>query len=281
MIDYNEVFSDILKQDAWSRSVTPQYWNGKKDIPVTKNHKISICTTCMNRLDDLKITLPKNIEDNSDYPEVEFVVLDYNSSDGLADWIKSDMQSYIDKGILNFYRTEEPKTYSMAHSRNVAFKLAQGHIVNNVDADNFTNKGFANYLNLLAHQVPEKAVFAKGKRMLRGRLGFYKNEFIDLLGGYSEMELLSAYGHDDHDLLHRAFGLKFQMVWWSGQYYNATPNHQKHQMDNFQNKDWKFTEKCNKLLSFFSLFYGLYKANRGGQWGKATVVRNFLETIHV
>lgn len=281
MIDYSKVFNDILNKDAWTRCVSPRYWDGKKDKPAVQNHRISICTTCMNRLDDLKKTLPENIEDNLDYSNVEFVVLDYNSSDGLSDWIKSDMQPYIDRGLLNFYRTEEPRTYSMAHSRNIAFKLASGHIVNNVDADNFINKGFAKYLNLLAHQVPERAVFAKGKRMLRGRLGFYRKEFMDLLGGYDENSLLRAYGHDDHDLLHRAFGLNFQMVWWGGQYYKATPNHKKHQMDNFQNKDWKYTEKCNKILSFFNLFYGLYKANRGGQWGKATVVRNFLETIQV
>jgi len=281
MIDYNEVFTDILNKDAWSRFAHPQYWDGKKDKLVTQDYKISICTTCMDRLDDLKMTLPKNIEDNIDYPNIEFVVLDYNSFDGLADWIKSDMQTYIDQGILNFYRTDEPKTYSMAHSRNIAFKLAQGHIINNVDADNFTEKGFAKYLNLLAHQVPEQAVFAKGKRMLHGRLGFYKNEFINLLGGYDEIGLIQGYGHDDKDLLHRAFGLNFQMVWWGGKYYRATPNHKKHQMDNFQNKDWKYTEKCNKMLSFFSLFYGLFKTNRGGQWGKATVVRNFLEEIQV
>ena len=49
--------------------------------------KISFCTTCKERLRHLKQTLPKNIKDNSNYPFIEFVILDYNSQDGLGDWM--------------------------------------------------------------------------------------------------------------------------------------------------------------------------------------------------
>jgi len=53
----------------------------------------------MNRLYHLQETLPKNIKDNYLPDDVEFVLLDYHSSDGLEEWVRSEMQTYIDNGI--------------------------------------------------------------------------------------------------------------------------------------------------------------------------------------
>ena len=58
----------------------------------TVPYKISFATVCMNRLHHIRQTLPKNIADNSDYENVEFILLDYNSSDGLEEWVKETMQ---------------------------------------------------------------------------------------------------------------------------------------------------------------------------------------------
>ena len=57
--------------------------------------QISFCITCMNRLKHLQETLEKNILDNFLVDEVEFVVLDYNSQDGLEEWIAQSMMKYI------------------------------------------------------------------------------------------------------------------------------------------------------------------------------------------
>ena len=160
---------------------------------------------------------------------------------------------------------------------NVAFKLARGEIVNSVDADNFVNKDFADFVNRLANEQPEKAIFAKGKKMLRGRLGFYKEEFINILGGYDE-EII-GYGHEDHDLLHRAYCLNFKLMWYGGGYYTPIEGHKKHQTENFTNKDWRFTESRNKLISFFSLYCKRFKAHKYQKWGCAKVIKNNEEEI--
>src|SRR5574343_1908709 len=81
----------------------PKYLN--RNVFISKDTKvpekfISICTTCMNRLRDLEYTLPKNLEDNKNYKKLEFVLLDYNSTDGLSDWVKKYMMSYIKTGRL-------------------------------------------------------------------------------------------------------------------------------------------------------------------------------------
>jgi len=275
-IDKGGTLGRILTGAASFEYIDMLFWDGKFEEPLRKGHSISICTTAMDRLEDVQKTLEKNIQDNASYPDIEFVLLDYNSKDGLSKWIKARMMGYIEDGILNYYRTEEPKYYSMAHSRNLAFRLARGQIVNNVDADSFTCPGFAGYINKLANQIPDKCIFAKGRRMIRGRLGFYKDEFINSLGGYDES--FEGYGHDDHDIVHRAWGLGFKMAWFGSKYFSKTES-PKHQTSNYKDKNWKYTEMRNKTLSFLNIALGKFRANMGVPWGTGTVVKNFTEEV--
>jgi len=280
---YREEFKTLQPQLNFEK----KFWDGefkyfdRKSNPLTeerkeyKQNKISICTTCMDRLPDLQITLPKNIQDNSRKVNVEFVVLDYNSTKhDIGAWIKADMMEHIESGKLVYCRTEDPQHYSMTKSRNLAFKCASGDIVNNVDADSLTNKGFAWYINRLANEMPKKALFAKGKRMLRGRVGLWKKEFIDLLGGYDEE--IEDYGHDDWDLMDRAWALDFSLMWFGGAYFGRTDS-KKHQTENMYNQSWKETEIRNKVISARKIIKGELKANVGREWGKAHIVKNFTE----
>lgn len=262
-------------------------WDGKYRSDVKKYYKISFCTTCMGRLYDLKETLPKNIESNKSYPYVEFVVLDYNSNDGLGDWMKNNMMGHIESGIVSYYRTDEPKYFSMAHSRNIAYKVANGEIVNNLDSDNYTfdiegkklaTECLASCINRMANDSPSKTFFAKGKRSMHGRIGFYKSEFISELGGYNE-ELL-GYGHDDHDLVQRAWALGYVMYWWGGIYCSRI-NTSRREKDKNMERPWKITESENKIKSQENLKRGIFKANENKHWGKATLIKNFNEVIEV
>lgn len=266
----DDVLHRILKGNAWMDYVTPSFWDGEFRRPVTKEYRITIVTTCMDRLDDLKETYIKNMSDNWSYKNVDFLLLDYNSTkDDVVRWVKNNgkLQRASKAGRFSFFRTEDPRYYSMAHSRNICFRLASGDIVLSVDADNFTNKGFAEYVNRLANQEDGKMFFAKGKRMLRGRLGFFKDDFVNILGGYDES--LEGYGHEDHDLMHRAWGAGLKMMWFGGKFYKATST-PKHDVTNYRDKRWRYTEKRNKILSFFNVAAGFYKANVGVEWGKAT-----------
>ncbi len=276
-----EVFRKIMKEHGWMDFVTPIYWDGKMKNPVKKLYKISIVTTCMNRMEDLKKTLPENMSSNRAYQgELEFVIIDYNSDHAdLRQWVQEEYTVAMQSGLLSFYRTDEPQQYNMAHSRNIGFKVATGDIVCSVDADNYTNEGFAEYVNQLANQYPSKAFFAKGRKNLRGRLGFYKDEFINILGGYDES--LTGYGSEDHDLMHRAWGAGLTMCWFGGQFYKGIPESKKHQLHNFDEKDWKYTEKRNKVISCFNLCYKRWYANRKKHWGKAHLLKNFNEEINI
>jgi len=253
-----------------------QSWNGRFTKPVTKNHKISLCTTCMNRLENLKITLPANIKSNS-YPNTEFVVLDYNGQDNVGDWIKKEMMEHIESGKLMFLRTEEPIYFSMPHAKNIVSLAATGEIINSVDADTFAKNNFAEFINRLANEQPEKAIFAKSRQLLRGRLGFWKKEFIEL-GGYDE--ILMGYGHEDADLLHRSWmmGKKLMPFSRSGDFEGKIENHHKHQGGNYKEL-WWITEARNRFISYTNLILKRYKTNEGKTWGKAKLIKNFKEEI--
>ncbi len=164
----------------------------------------------MNRLHHLKQTLPQNIEDNAAYKNLQFVVVDYNSTDGLEDWIRLHMQKYINKNMLKYYRTTEPVLFHRSHSRNVSFKLADGEILCNVDADNYTGKDFAFYINeqfnksedifltpIDFHKVKENH-YAPGDTL--GRVCFTKKAFLSIKG-YSEV--MCTHGFQDYDFANR------------------------------------------------------------------------------
>ncbi len=172
--------------------------------------KISICTVCMNRLHHIMQTLPANIENNIDYPEVEFVLLDYNSSDGLEEWVKNNMGQYLESGILKYYRTEEPVFFDRTHSRNLLFKLATGDIISNVDADNYTGIGYAAYLNEVFSEDKDIYVVADTKKryyFLRNAFGRFACQRKDYMAIGGMDETMKSYGSETIDLYERLANL--------------------------------------------------------------------------
>lgn len=274
----DKFLKEILRDDAWD-FVPRTFERGPFNNKIKKRYKVSICTTCMGRADDVKQTYIQNIKDNIDYyPNVEFVLLNYNSKDDLDEWVYKNLIDEINFGIVNYYHTIEPRYYSMTHSRNIAFKVASGDIVNNVDADHFTNFGFASHINLLANQQHKKSIFLKSKQKNRGRLGFFKKDFM-WLRGYSED--IEGYGHDDVDLLNRALCADFTAYFFGGQFCRITPDHRRHPTDNYKIKDWRYTQRKNTLISLLNLKYKKIRANEDIEWGKAKLVKNFNEEIDI
>jgi len=157
----------------------------------------------MNRLEHLKKTLPKNIEDTMAYGNFEFVVLDYNSKDGLEEWIMAKMSPYIDTGQLKYVKTRIPKYFLRSHSKNVAAKSSTGDIICNVDADNYIGKGFADYINqeFTKHQHIFLMVQENPKKKdCFGRICSLREDFMAITG-YDEG--MSDYGFEDYDLINR------------------------------------------------------------------------------
>lgn len=174
--------------------------------------KISFCITCMGRLHHLKETLVKNAEDNSDHPAVEFVLLDYNSPDQLERWVKDSFPGFLD-GRLSYWRERSAVRWNMPHAKNLAHILATGDIVCNLDADNWTGKGYAKLLDQTFSEKPGKIVTHVHQGGFGGRVALLKKDFMSLRG-YDE-ELSFGWGWEDNDIKTRAesAGLELQKIW--------------------------------------------------------------------
>jgi glycosyltransferase involved in cell wall biosynthesis len=147
-----------------------------------------------------------NIQENIGYPELEFVLLDYNSKDGLQDWVRDNMSGYIETGILKYYRTDEPEYYSGSHSRNIAFRVASGDILCLVDADNFAGPGYAGWvadsfstqgINTLITTIRKDAIPLRDQG---GKMGF-SSKLFHAVNGIDES--FRSYGMEDVDLVNR------------------------------------------------------------------------------
>ena len=244
------------------------------------NLTVGICTTVMNRFDDITKTLQVNINDNSNDPNVKFILLDYNSSDDLPNWINTNCKSEIDLGRLIYARTTQPQYYSMSHSRNLAFLIGGLNgcdVVNNVDADNYTKPGFSNKVRELALQN-EHPLIIKSKRLMRGRLGMLFSDFTKI-GGYNEE--LEGYGHDDKDLMERAIMAGLTSFYFGGEFIDRIKTDKQQKVANMRIKNWRETENANKEISARNLADGKIIANEGKKWGEGTLQINFDKTLSI
>lgn len=175
-----------------------------------KNHKISFCTVCMNRLHHLKQTLLTNIADNEDYPELEFVILDYNAVDGLENWMKENVDSFIRSGRVVYYKTTDPRPFTHSHTKNIVFRLCKGQIICNINADHYTGKKFARFVNDCFSKEPRIVIttidFFNSRSNyslpndVLGKVCVTKYDFINI-NGFDEN--IVNYGYEDSDLVNR------------------------------------------------------------------------------
>lgn len=170
------------------------------DIPT-----LSFCITCKNRFYQIEQTLKKNLDDNRMFKHlIEFVLIDFGSTDGLQEWIKNNFSEEIDAGYLKYFYTNEMENWHVSIAKNTAHLMAVNDIVVNLDCDNFTgcNGGrfliqhfLKNKVNTVIQQYggdPYDGSF--------GRISVYRHAFIEV-GGYDES--FEPMGVQDLDLIER------------------------------------------------------------------------------
>jgi hypothetical protein len=231
----------------------------------------------MNRLSQLKQTIFKNLKDNESYPDCEFIILNYNSQDGLHEWVSENLKEEIEKGKIKYFYTKEAPGWHAAHAKNIAHFMSSGDIVCNLDGDNFTGKDFAFYINYLYRMHPNQNLllnFKKDKYYgTYGRICMSKQTFTDL-GGYDED--LHAIGGEDTDLVERGIANRLS-------YRNIEINNFLKYIENTNNERVKNTtldnsfayyNKINKARTDQRVAANDLIANAGKE-KKVTVYKNF------
>jgi hypothetical protein len=268
-------FRDLYLRSYRVQKLPPEIFD-----PALQHHSISFCTTCMNRFFHLRKTIIRNIEDTQEYPGAEFVLINYNSQDGLHAWAEKHLRKYIESGILNYYYTPEPKFFHASKAKNLAHKAARSQIVCNVDGDNFTGKNFAHYINYMVNRHGMDALLHFRKKPYwgtEGRIALAKEKFL-ALGGYDE-NLLPT-GHEDHDLLNRAkaYGMPYHNIEIEN-FLRYLSNTTKEKSMNFEDEHAYYYdyESGNRKTSDENIANNRLIANPQG-WGNTPLYKNFGST---
>ena len=170
-----------------------------------KKVMLSLCTVAMNRLEHVMKTLKNNYELIKPYEgAIDIHFLDYNSVDGLEDYLFAQkwFLDGIKSGIIHFYKNYDATVYHRTLPKNKAHYLAKGQYLVNVDADNYINTGYLEFiLNHIRHSRnffirPDKAVFSDAY----GRILMAKEDFLELEGYNLEF---STYGFEDGEMAAR------------------------------------------------------------------------------
>jgi len=164
---------------------------------------LSFCTVAMNRLHHVRQTLSLNIkQNNSDL--IQFILLDYGSTDGLEEYIQETFIREIRSGKLIYYKHKNAEYFQRSHSRNMAFRLADGEILCNLDADNYAGAEFGNYLiNLFSGEKNICLTGIHNKNRIAdasGKLCLRKKDFLNV-AGFDES--FDGYGFEDYDIINR------------------------------------------------------------------------------
>ena len=101
--------------------------------------ELSFCIPVMNRFDDIKATLQKNLEDNrSSAGRVEFILYCFDADNLVESWIKSNFKDDLYSGFLRFYRSANLDMWHFGRAKNAFKSLMKGRIYASLDGDNYT-----------------------------------------------------------------------------------------------------------------------------------------------
>jgi len=233
----------------------------------TRRPRISYCITCRDRLHHLKQTLPNNINLLKHDPRVQFVLLNYNSSDGLDEWVKNNMINEIKTRKLIYYHEKTTPRFWMSHAKNVAHKLGDGAWLCNLDADTWLPYGLNEFI--LNRNSNEWVGGLKGGC---GTIALLRTDFYRLKG-YDEKFL--NYGAEDGDLRRRLSKLGRRFISWKKIH---KISHEDRHTSNINGVNIKKGHRAQRIISKTRLSM---LVNIDINWGSAKITKNWTKTINI
>ena len=144
--------------------------------------KLSYCTTCYNRLWQLKKTLPHNIQ-YLKCGEIELVIVAYNDNSVLP-FLQTNYADYLNDGRIRVIEHTEDKIFSdgsrwsCGYVKDIAHRAGLGDVLFNLDADNFIDDELHSSLLKLP---PKTIIVTKQSEWLpdgrSGRIGCHKTDY--------------------------------------------------------------------------------------------------------
>jgi predicted glycosyltransferase involved in capsule biosynthesis len=237
---------------------------------------ISFCTVVLNRIENLKKTLPHNLSVIKFIENAKIILIDYGSTDGVDEYIRNSMSDYIENGKLVFYKTVDTKDrYWHAHCKNISHTLSDSDIVSCCDGDSYLT---TEYVNFVMKNISENVVVdAMTSYGLTGYISLMKKDF-DRIGGYDEE--YTVYGSEDIDIVKRCKMIGMKNIRCPA-YYLKTEKHG----DSDRTKNQKVTDigkslRISQKQYNDSLLMNKIVANERGIVGE-TLIKNFKEIVKI
>ncbi|GHT86555.1 hypothetical protein FACS18947_6480 [Bacteroidia bacterium] len=182
---------------------------------------------------------------------IEFVLVDFGSTDGLQDWVKNNFKADISTGYLKYYYTEGLPFWHASIAKNTAHLLANHKIIVNLDCDNYTGRNGGKFVIQQFVKQGNGIVFHQLAEMLDGsygRISLGKDNFLKV-GGYDET--LEPMGYEDADLLLRLTKSGIQYLLNSDERYNRAIFNPKEEGIHYSNSTltWQEMDSINKNKS--------------------------------
>ena len=221
---------------------------------------LSYCISIMNRLHQIEKTLRVNIDNSTD--KSEFIIVDYNSNDGLKEYIYNYFEDEILNGKLKYLYTDKIKFWHASICKNTTHMKANGKYLVNLDCDNFIGENGDDIIINTFIENGDNIIISQSNNIVSsgngGRISISKDNFIKL-GGYDES--FYPMGYQDYDLIERAkqFGLKYINI---NKNNNAIFNSKTESIKNIGIKmDYNKMNNMNRLLSKVNIDNNNLKAN--------------------
>ena len=237
--------------------------------------KHSFCTPVKGRLVHLQETYLRNIEAAQKVGgDHEFVLSNFDSNDGLDEWVEKNLIDYVKAGVVAYYRTTQPyPLWKLTEAFNTTMRKASGHILTNLHADHFlSTKAIEEHRRITIDRGCDLAASPQALTDARivsppgccGLLTIRRLSFLRI-GGYDER--LNDWGYDDIDLVKRCIKKGYKIQAWTNKYVKAIQHENDLRYRFCQAKNLVENNSCNNALSNEAIENGQLVANAGKDWG--------------
>jgi hypothetical protein len=252
------------------------------------SYKVSLCTSMMNRLDDLKETYASVLAGISSYGHSEWVLVNYCSIDGMDEWVRENLQDSITNCTVSYYRVlDNLKYYHHGHSRNIAMRLGRGDILVTLDPDTYLGETFLPRLNYQLNNAPQNVIYLRDDLQISGCIAISPEHF-KFLGGFDED--LTGHSSWERDIFFRSLAAGFNYVKLKGHGGRFRHEHKEevnhpNSLSNFpplfHSRDAYANMRLTRIAIAIKLVLGHYIANKDRHWGKARLLKNFTEEMSI
>ncbi|MBS1664533.1 MAG: glycosyltransferase family 2 protein [Bacteroidetes bacterium] len=211
--------------------------------------------------------MPVNLLHNKKHRnDVEFVLVDFGSEDGLGQWIASNFAAELEEGYLVYHFANGLKTWHASVAKNTSHYYAGGQYLVNLDCDNYTGPQGAEYLLDKFFLYGDKTILHQFSGNpgdgSYGRIGVHRRFFFSV-GGYDQS--FEPMGYQDLDLILRLQELGLQYRWLKNPVYTSAIPNTKYDSIKFCKSplDWIEMDRKNARASRFNIASGNLIANNG------------------